>query len=403
MDKKYDRISTLNTAISTFHNHKSISATSLRKSSEISLKLNRHVNYTSMKNSSNEKNPENQQNKKDLLINGDIDIINQTTSENDIHCVCYTETFDYIAAGLSNGIIKMMNVNNGNFEFALHDNEMVHNSDFTTAIKHRRVQTNRPLTQTLTATYANGCVKCWHYPTGRCIYKIRENREILNLFYHPLLTKFVTVGDNAISNLYDEETKTLERIFCTSSSSSSGKIRGHKSRVYGGCFHPKSYHEFITGGWDETIQFWDSRQAHATRQIIVGRICGDSLDISTNGKEILVCCGSKENAIQLWDYGSGKCIVTIEPDTWNSCLNVGKYIGKLFIACGGGDENIFRIVDLRFHSTAGFIKNLSGAVNGIDIGPNLKLTKQRISISNTLHLPKIAFCCGKTLFEIKIH
>ncbi|KAK0085415.1 hypothetical protein PV326_005927 [Microctonus aethiopoides] len=383
---KYNRISTLKIPTSNFRSHQSISDASLRQSSQISSKSNRHVNYTSIKAPNNTKNLDNLQNEKDLLINGDIDIINQTTSEKDIHCVCYTETFDYIAAGLPNGTIKMMNVNNGTFEFTLHDNEMVHNPGLTTAIKHRRVQTNRPITQTLTATYATGSVKCWHYPTGRCLYTIRENREILNLFYHPRLTKFVTIGDNAISNLYDEETQTLERIFHTSSSSSSGKIRGHKSRVYGGCFHPKSYHEFITGGWDETIQFWDTRQAHATRQII-----------------ILVCCGSKESPIQLWDYGSGKCIITIEPDTSRSFLNVGKYIGKLFIACGGADENIFRIVDLRFHSTVGLIRNLSGAVSGIDTGPNLKLTKQRTLFPNIPHLPKIAFCCGKNLFEIEIH
>lgn len=89
-----------------------------------------------------------------------IKIINYyfRTSENDIHCVCYTETFDHIAAGLPNGIIKMMNVNNGTFEFTLHDNEIVHNLGFTTAIKHRRVQTNRPITQTLTATCIITCI-----------------------------------------------------------------------------------------------------------------------------------------------------------------------------------------------------------------------------------------------------
>lgn len=75
---KYDRISTLKISTSNFHNHKSISDASLRQSSQISSKSNRHVSYTSIKASNNTKNLDNLQNKKDLLINGDIDIINQT-------------------------------------------------------------------------------------------------------------------------------------------------------------------------------------------------------------------------------------------------------------------------------------------------------------------------------------
>lgn len=60
---------------------------------------------------------------------------------------------------------------------------------------------------------ANGCVKCWHYPTAQCIYTIRERRQTLGLAYHPQLPKFVTVGDDTNLYLYDEETKTRERVF----------------------------------------------------------------------------------------------------------------------------------------------------------------------------------------------
>jgi len=62
---------------------------------------------------------------------------------------------------------------------------------------------------------------------------------------------------------------------------------GHKSRVYCACFNPKSMHELISGGWDDTIQFWDVRQAHSIRYIAGVHTCGDSLDISRNGKEVI--------------------------------------------------------------------------------------------------------------------
>lgn len=61
---------------------------------------------------------------------------------------------------------------------------------------------------------------------------------------------------------------------------------GHKSRVFSACFRPKSAHELISGGWDNTIQFWDSRQPYALKRISGVHMCGDGLDISKNGKEV---------------------------------------------------------------------------------------------------------------------
>lgn len=61
---------------------------------------------------------------------------------------------------------------------------------------------------------------------------------------------------------------------------------GHKSRVFSACFNPKSPHELISAGWDDTIQFWDTRQAHSLRFIPGVHMCGDGLDISRNGREV---------------------------------------------------------------------------------------------------------------------
>lgn len=61
---------------------------------------------------------------------------------------------------------------------------------------------------------------------------------------------------------------------------------GHKSRVFCACFNPRSAHELISGGWDDTIQFWDTRQPYALRRISGVHMCGDGLDITKNGKEV---------------------------------------------------------------------------------------------------------------------
>lgn len=75
-------------------------------------------------------------------------------------------------------------------------------------------------------------------------------------------------------------------------------MNGHKSRVFSACFNPKSAYEIISGGWDDTVQFWDTRQPYALRHITGVHICGDGLDISRDGKEVSI----KNNRILVSDY-----------------------------------------------------------------------------------------------------
>lgn len=40
------------------------------------------------------------------------------------------------------------------------------------------------------------------------------------------------------------------------------------------------------------------------------------------------------------------------PDSYSSLLYCGKYVSSMFIACGGTDINLFRVVDLRSHAVS---------------------------------------------------
>ncbi|XP_032676363.1 uncharacterized protein LOC116846526 [Odontomachus brunneus] len=331
-------------------------------------------------------------------IAGNISIINQLEADNEVLCICYTEAYDFLAAGLANGHLKFYRLATGEDTLTLCDAEMMQNPAPTTAVKRRPVHGSHPITHTVIATYANGCVKCWHYPTAQCLYTIRENRQTLGLAYHPVLPKFVTVGDDTNLCLYDEETKRRERVF--HGSDSPDVMDGHKSRVFSACFHPRSAHELISGGWDDTVQFWDTRQAHSLRYIGGVHMCGDGLDISRNGKEILTCAWQKNDPMQLWDYGSGKLIASLEPDSYSSLLYTGKYVTNMIIACGGCDSNLFRIVDLRSYSTMAMMRHVKGGVYSLDVGPLRSKYVKRIKGPETPYLPKLAFCAGSTIFEI---
>ncbi|KAF5269667.1 hypothetical protein FQA39_LY08590 [Lamprigera yunnana] len=308
-----------------------------------------------------------------LQIDGNLSVVSSIATNKEVLCIKYTEEFESIAAGFNDGMIRVFHSTGGEMINTLQDQESLENTAPVTSIEHRPVSKNYPIINCLTCTYANGCIKCWNYNFGQCLYTIREKRQTYGLTYHPRLPKFVTYGNDLKIYLYDEESHTQERIL--SASDVPGSIDGHASRIFAACFNPRSNHELITGGWDDVVYFWDFRQPHALRHLSKIHMCGEGLSISQSGNEILTCSWQKENPLQLWDYGSGELIVTMEPDLYESMLYCGKFVSKNFIVVGGSDQHIFKVVNLQTYSMVGSITGLSGGVYSVDIGPPKKLKK----------------------------
>ena len=43
---------------------------------------------------------------------------------------------------------------------------------------------------------------------------------------------------------------------------------GHVQRVFSVQWHPTDSHLLASGGWDDTVQFWDDRAPHAVRYLM---------------------------------------------------------------------------------------------------------------------------------------
>lgn len=246
----------------------------------------------------------------------------------------------------------------------------------------------------------NGCIKCWKYKYDQCLYTIREKRQTLGLNYHPRYSKFVTYGDDAKLNMYDEEAQTQERAFY--SSNQKNKLDGHTSRIFACAFNPRSQHEMISGGWDNTVMCWDDRQPYATRYFVGVHMCGEGLDFDKPGRQILTCSWQEKDSIQLWDYGSCKLIETIVPDSFQSKLYCGKMVPHTnLIVCGGSDSNILRVVDTNMKVTECSIRNNQGGIYAFDFGTirrkPKKATDSYKKISEIPNVPRVSFVTGKRL------
>ncbi|XP_026745654.1 transcription initiation factor TFIID subunit 5-like isoform X2 [Trichoplusia ni] len=327
------------------------------------------------------------------VYQGTVNVLSIIDTNKDIMCCKYTEDTNDVAAGFTDGTIRLFNCNSGQCVHTLVDDECRAYPGPVTAIKHRPVSKAHPVTNMLLSSYVNGCIKCWSYKYDQCLYTIREKRQTLGLCYHPCHSKFVTYGDDAKLNMYDEEAQTQERAFYSSGHRS--KMDGHESRIFACAFNPKSHHELISGGWDNAVMCWDDRQPYATRYFLGIHMCGEGLDFDKPGRQ-------EKDAIQLWDYGSCKLIETIVPDNFSSKLYCGKMVPHTnLIVCGGSDANILRVVDTNMKVTECCIRNNPGGIYAFDFGTVRRKVKKATDsykkISEIGLVPRVSFVTGKRL------
>ena len=216
----------------------------------------------------------------------------------------------------------------------------------------------------LLACSADATVRHWHVPTGKCLSTIYEgnDQQIFACDYRQDGQMFATGGKDKRLRLYDESRTSSSTGSCSgigasatlsnsrgssSSTSPSGAspistfggglfagasietLSGHSSsqnsdtcsggshsnRIFAVCFHPLEKDLILSGGWDNTIQIWDARvsgNGHgAVRSMFGAHLCGDALQVTPDGNYVISGSWRPEDALQIWDFRSGKLISSI--------------------------------------------------------------------------------------------
>jgi len=154
---------------------------------------------------------------------------------------------------------------------------------------------------------------------------------------------------------------------------------GHANRVFSLRFNPDDPNIIISGGWDNTMQIWDTRIDHAVRSIFGPHVCGDSVDICNN----IILSGSwrPTNSLQTWDFGSGKLIDNIPwsmgPSSAEPCLlyaaQFSKGNGGQYLAAGGSGANEAKIFHRDSLKVVGEIYGFKKGVYTLDFSADSKM------------------------------
>ena len=217
-----------------------------------------------------------------------------------------------------------------------------------TCIRWKPHQENKPKNILMSVT-ADGKITHWHTSSGKALHIMEEtDNAIMCMDYSLDGASFATAGNDKLVRLYDDNTKTLLSVMRPGSFSQPG----HSNRIFCVNFHKENYNLLASGGWDNTIQFYDIRQGTIFNSVYGPHICGDAIDMK--GDYLLTGSWSVKDQLQIWDLRTFKVVQNIswEQDklffpTYVYSAQFSKrynYKNNLF-AIGGSNNPIMRVFE----------------------------------------------------------
>jgi WD40 repeat protein len=302
----------------------------------------------------------------------------------DCFCVRFSPDDQYVAASFANGAIHVYNAETGKQEFVLNSQDSKEGYALPTTQLRWRPHSAQSKTKSVLISVnaeSDGQVLHWHIKSGKCLHTITEKgNQLFCMDYFNDGSQFATAGRDRLVRVYDEATKRLVQ------SLQSGDLKetaGHSNRIFSLKFHPLEPNILLSGGWDNTVQIWDTRMGHSVRSLWNCYLCGDAVDFSQDGSSILTGSWRTADALQLWDFATGKVAETIE---WSSatmkstCMIFGAQFSKdaesSMIVAGGSQENEAKF----FYRQAGkppvafgALINMPKPVFSVDFSPNSRM------------------------------
>jgi COMPASS component SWD3 len=282
---------------------------------------------------------------------------------------CFTIKFhksdSMIAAGYSSGRIGIFSVD------GKQPNKVIPASQYPITCIRWKPNIEDKDKSILVSVSAEGIISQFHVKSGRELIKIQEQSPIMCIDYTKEGNVFATGSNDMKVRLYDDNTKC-----CITEMKPSGFDNpGHSNRIFSLNFHKEIQNLLTSGGWDNTIQFYDVRAGTIVNSLYGPHLCGDSLD--TKGDYMLTGSWSLEDQIQIWDIRTLKLVETV---SWGE-INGSTYIyGAQFnkrdknniIAAGGSNYNSLVLFDnsTQKRSPLANIKSMKKACYSVDFSFN---------------------------------
>jgi len=259
-----------------------------------------------------------------------------------VHCLRFDSEDKFIAAGYTDGIIRIFNILSGKISIVLEASHISEDDKFAfPCLRWRPQMFNKP-PSILTAVSVEGSIYQWVVPAGKLLTSIKPEMPANDLFcldYNQDGSKFAVAGKDQIIKIYDEQTKEINRILTPGSQ----KVPGHSNRIFSLKFSDDP-NLILSASWDKTLKIWDLRQNGAVGSILGVEVSGDSID--SIGELIITGSHRSKNSIQTWSLNKFELIDTFcwDESTLIYSLRLSN-MGGQYVLIGGSSKNEVRIFD----------------------------------------------------------
>ncbi|GIY10270.1 WD_REPEATS_REGION domain-containing protein [Caerostris darwini] len=315
------------------------------------------------------------------VIYGNIKIIAKYEGENPPLCCVVLPNSKEFAVGWSDGIIEVRDTTSFGVKRSFEGPENLP----VTCVSASELDPAKPL---LLASYASGHTILWDMKEGQKLSTIHNDRQTLVNTFNIDCAAYAVSGSDAKIQIYDTETGTEQQIL--QGTLDPETMDSHTDRVFSLYFHPTKYNELLSGGWDDTVQFWDIRDSYSKRKIHGPHICGPNGIEFWGEEKFITASWRKRKPLQVWEYDSGKLLDTITPDDEKCFLYCCRYSkDEETLLLGGSHKNMMRIIDINAKMTIASIKGLKGAVYFV---------KELPKTDHTTFTQNLCFCSENSIY-----
>ena len=234
---------------------------------------------------------------------------------------CFTIRFDEtnkkIACGFSSGRLGIFKLNKIGNKNNINNKEIEEYKEEETIPKKNTINPSsftelsdfpitclrwKPHNKTILLTVtANGLIHEIHSTSLKILQKLEDKGNSLTCVDYSIDGNlFATGGNEKVVKLYDDTTKTI----ISKLESYKYNTSGHSNNIFAIKFNPYNENMLFSGGWDNTIMFYDIRAKEVQNYLYGPHICGDGIDIKDN--LLLTVSWDKKDQIQIWDLRNMK-------------------------------------------------------------------------------------------------
>lgn len=221
-------------------------------------------------------------------------------SESEVFSVRWSPDDSHIAAGFSDGTVKLYSATYGT-QIRSMNSRLSPEVYPVTSIRWRPDNGPSKTKNILLSITCDGGVLHWHATSGKVLHSFRiSENQALSADYNSEGTMFAVGCKDRSIKVYDEVTR--DQILNLTGGSQ--QQTGHDNRIMSVKYIDHNY--ILSGGWDNNMFIWDTRNTQVIRTFYGPRIYGDSLDVK--GDLILAGSYNIEEQVQVWSMSEGKPI-----------------------------------------------------------------------------------------------